>query len=456
MRTPSKWLPKPAVSIGFLQAIDLIPAMPQTIGLDFGTSNTVAVTTTQNSETEPVPFTDRSETFTSLPTLLSFLDTGPTKAPHPEVGPWAIRQFLESFGDVRFIQSLKTFAASAAFKGTGIYGIPFDFESLMATFLRCAFERAGTAFDPASVRLVVGRPVEFAGHNADEKLAMARYRKAFGKLGFEDILFVMEPVGAAFSYAQSLDRDTTILVADLGGGTTDYSLMRFETKAGHLSATPLGRGGVGIAGDTFDYRIIDNVVLPKLGKGSHYKSMGKELEIPPNLFSNFARWHMLSIFKTSDDFKEMKKLLRYCLEPEKIETFIDLVEEDQGYPLYKSVSETKALLSTENEAELTFTPLGADFRAHVKRADFENWIAPDLKRMDKALDVTLEKAGLLEKDIDRVFMTGGTSFVPAVRRQFANRFGQERISGGNELTSVANGLALIGAREDASDWAIAA
>nr|WP_319385704.1 Hsp70 family protein [uncultured Roseibium sp.] len=430
--------------------------MTETIGLDFGTSNTVAVTADGPGATRPVRFQDRDESFTSLPTVLSFLDRGAARSLHPEVGPWAIRQFLESFGDVRFIQSLKTFAASSLFKGTGVYGVRFEFEDLMSTFLRCAFERAGTNFDPAGIRLVVGRPVEFAGYRPDEGLAMERYRKAFRKVGFEDILFVMEPVGAAFSYAQSLQRDTTILVADLGGGTTDYSIMRFETAGGHLKATPLGRGGIGIAGDTFDYRIIDNVVLPKLGKGSAYQSMGKVLEIPPNLFSNFARWHMLSIFKTSDDFKEMKKLLRWCLEADKIELFIELVDEDQGYPLYKSVSETKARLSEEDEAEFSFSPLGADFRATVARKDFESWISGDLAKMDKALDTTLAKAGLQENEIDRVFMTGGTSFVPAVRRQFANRFGAEKISGGNELTSVANGLALIGARADADDWAVAA
>ncbi|MFN3129716.1 Hsp70 family protein [Roseibium sp.] len=428
----------------------------QTIGLDFGTSNTVAMTASMSGAAEAVTFLGDRETVTSLPSVLSFLDKGAAKAPHPEVGPWAIRQFLESFGDVRFIQSLKTFAASAAFKGTGIFGVPFDFESLMATFLTAAFERAHPQINPSQTRLVVGRPVEFAGHNPDEQLAMKRYRSAFRKLGYDDILFVMEPVGAAFSYAQSLKQDTTILVADLGGGTTDYSLMRFETSAGHMHAHPLGRGGIGIAGDTFDYRIIDNVVLPKLGKGSQYKSMGKTLDIPPNLFSNFARWHMLSIFKTSDDFKEMKKLLRWCLDPDQIELFIELVEEDQGYPLYKSVSETKALLSANEEAELTFKPLGPDFKASVARKDFESWIAPDLLKMNRALDSTLERAKLSEDDIDRVFMTGGTSFVPAVRKMFADRFGAERISGGNELTSVANGLALIGARQDAADWSVAA
>ncbi|MEM8702701.1 MAG: Hsp70 family protein, partial [Pseudomonadota bacterium] len=113
-------------------------------------------------------------------------------------------------------------------------------------------------------------------------------------------------------------------------------------------------------------------------------------------------------------------------------------------------------LSAEDEAEFSFSPLGTDFRATVARKDFESWIAGDLAKMDKALDATLAKAGLQENDIDRVFMTGGTSFVPAVRRQFANRFGAEIISGGNELTSVANGLALIGARGDAGDWVAAA
>jgi hypothetical chaperone protein len=429
--------------------------MHRTVGVDFGTSNTVAVTA-DGSGTRPVSFADDTESFTSLPTVLSFLDRRPSGSAHPEVGPWAIRQFLESLGDVRFIQSLKSFAASRAFKGTGIFGKRFAFEDLMATFLRLAFERAGTAFDPAGVRLVVGRPVAFAGHKPDESLAMERYRAAFSRGGFDDILFVMEPVGAAFSFAQGLTRDTTILVADLGGGTTDYSVMRFSTKAGHLSAVPLGRGGIGIAGDTFDYRIIDHVVLPKLGKGSTYQSMGKTLDMPPNLFSNFARWHMLSVFKTSDDFREMKKLLRYCREPEKIELFIDLVEEERGYPLYKAVSATKARPSAEDEAELALAPLGAGFRASVTRKDFDRWIEPDLRRMDAALAATFDKAGLLEADIDWVFLTGGTSLVPAVRRLFAERFGREWISGGNELTSVATGLALIGSRDDAADWAIAA
>ncbi len=430
--------------------------MTKTIGLDFGTSNTVLVEADSNGNTQSLQFGTGADSVMSLATVLSFLDRRPAKRPNPEAGPWAIRQFLESLGDVRFIQSLKTFVASPHFNGTGIYGDRYDFEALMVTFLTLALQKSAVPVVPEGTRLIVGRPVAFAGHTPDDALAMTRYREAFQRAGFHDIQFVLEPVAAAFSFAQTLTDDATILVADLGGGTTDFSLMRFRFGANGLTAEPLSRSGVGVAGDSFDYRIIDNVILPELGKGSQYKSMGKILDIPPNLFSNFAKWHMLSTFKTSDDYKEMKKLLRWCLEPEKIELFIELVDEDQGYPLYKSVSETKARLSSAAEAELTFAPLGSDFRATVCRDQFESWISPELEKINHALNEAIDKAGVSDRDIDRIFLTGGTSFVPTVRKQFERRFGVERLSGGKELTSVANGLALIGAREDAGHWAVAA
>lgn len=426
--------------------------MPRTIGLDFGTSNTVMVNCDSAGATSAFQFGKEPDTFESLATVLSFREDGPGARPTADVGPWAIRQFIEYMGDVRFIQSLKTFVASPLFKGTGVFGHPYDFEGLMETFIARAADHLATPLVAKDTRLIVGRPVTFAGSAPDEQLAMKRYHNALSRFGFSEILFALEPVAAAFSFAERLQENATILVADFGGGTTDYSVMRFSIDGAHLTAKPLSRGGVGVAGDTFDYRIIDKVILPQLGKDSLYQSLGKQLEVPPNLFSNFARWHLLSIFKTSHDFRELKKLLRWCLEPEKIELFIELVEEDQGYPLYKAVSETKSRLSASETASLSFKPLGDNFEVTVARSDFEHWIAGDLARMSTALDNTLLEANLCDTDIDKVFLTGGTSFVPAVRRLFRNRFGDERLSGGEELTSVANGLALIGAREDAASW----
>lgn len=426
--------------------------MPRAFGLDFGTSNTVLAVSEGERAVERVRFGAGDDVHEGIASILSFLRPDPGQEPLAEVGPWAIRQFIEHMGDVRFIQSLKSFVASGQFKGTGVYGRRFDFEGLMHTLLETAFKRTDIQGDLAGARIVVGRPVIFAGGAPDETLAMDRYRRALEGFGFSEVLFVYEPVAAAFSFAQRLEQDATVLVADFGGGTSDYSLMRFSREAGVLHAEPISRGGVGIAGDTFDYRIIDKVVLPELGKGSYYASMGKSLEVPPNLFANFARWHQLSFFKASQDFAELKKLARYCEDEDKIELFIELVEEDQGYPLYKAVSEVKAKLSSEEAAELRFAPIGRDFGVTVRRADFDSWIAEDLERMNRALDETIERAGIDESEIDRVFLTGGTSFVPALRAMFAQRFGADRLTGGEELSSIANGLALIGAREDAHRW----
>jgi hypothetical chaperone protein len=301
---------------------------------------------------------------------------------------------------------------------------------------------------------VVGRPVEFAGAQPNAALAQQRYDAALKRFGFSEILYVYEPVAAAFFFARGLSRSATVLVADFGGGTTDYSIIRFEVAGNTLRAQPMGHGGIGVAGDNFDYRIIDNVILPKLGKGSQYRHMGKTLELPQSLFANFARWNLLSVLKTMNEFRDLKDLLRWCKEPEKIAKLIDLIEDDQGYPLYKAISEAKARLSSEEEVELHFPPLGDEFHVTIARHDFEQWIADDLHRIEKALDEVMNSARVEAGAIDKVFLTGGTSFVPAVRRTFERRFGADKIESGDELLSIANGLAMIGEREDAAQWAV--
>ena len=244
-----------------------------------------------------------------------------------------------------------------------------------------------------------------------------------------------------------------MLVADFGGGTTDYSIIRFESHAGQLTAVPIGHSGVGVAGDHFDFRIIDNVVSPLIGKGTQFRSFDKLLDVPTSYYANFGRWNQLSIFKTLKDFSDLKQLVRSAAEPEKLERFVDLVDHDEGYPLYQAISATKMALSSADEAEFDFAPLGAAGRKTVKRADFEAWIAPDLARIEGALDEVLEKTNTAPEEIDKVFLTGGTSFVPAVRSIFTRRFDAGRIESGGELLSIAHGLALIGESDDVAQWA---
>lgn len=174
--------------------------------------------------------------------------------------------------------------------------------------------------------------------------------------------------------------------------------------------------------------------------------------MPSNYYANFGRWNQLSIFKTLKDFTDLKKLVRQSLEPEKLEAFVDLIEHDEGYPLYNAISATKMQLSKEDETEFYFAPLGEMSRRTVRRSDFEGWIAPKLARIEGALDDVLQSTATAPETIDKVFLTGGTSFVPAVRGIFERRFDADRIESGGELLSIAHGLALIGEHEDIAHW----
>ena len=428
--------------------------MATALGLDFGTTNTV-LAFQDGDGTRSMSFESSAGHSDSMRTCLSFLkdpELG-AQALKVEAGAAAIRTFIDSPGEARFLQSIKTFAASALFQGTLIHARRHQFEDLMEVFLKRLEKYAGTNLGESFSRIVAGRPVKFAGSNPDEMLALSRYNEALTRLGFPEIHFVYEPVAAAFYFAQNLKKDANVLVADFGGGTTDYSLIRFESQAGKLTAIPLGHSGVGIAGDHFDFRIIDNVVSPQIGKGSFYKSFDKVLEVPSNYYANFGRWNQLSIFKTLRDYQDLKQLVRQSLDPERLELFVDLIEHDEGYPLYQAVSATKMALSQAEEVEFYFPPLGPHSKRLVKRSAFEGWIASDLAQIEGALDEVLVKTGTQAGAIDKVFLTGGTSFVPAVRRIFEARFDRDRIESGGELLSIAHGLAVIGARDDIADWA---
>ena len=428
--------------------------MSRALGFDFGTTNSVlALCDAESGAASPLGFSFDNQKVETLRSALCFWkEAGAgTRNIASEIGPWAVERFIEHPDDSRFMQSLKTFAASPLFVGAYVYAKRLRFEDLLEEFFGKLRAHAGQKTLPD--RLVIGRPVEYAGATPQPALAAHRYREALQKFGFSEILFVYEPVAAAFFFARNLRKSATVLVADFGGGTTDFSIMRFNVGKKGVEAQPLAHGGVGIAGDSFDFQIIDKVVLPHLGKGGKYQGMGKVLDLPVGVFSSFARWNMLSVLKFSDEFRDLKRMIRTCLEPEKIQLMIDLIEEDQGYPLYKAVSEAKVRLSRGEETDFAFEPLGKDFHTTIRRADFEGWISGDLARIEASLAATLDQAKLGGERIDRVFLTGGTSFVPAVREIFERRFGAQKIETGDELLSIASGLALIGERDDAAAWA---
>jgi hypothetical chaperone protein len=431
------------------------------LGVDFGTTNTVLAVTDGDGPASLMRFAAPAGEVTAFRSALGF-QAPPGRSGERTItaGPWALEAYAEDPAETRFLQSFKTFAASASFSETQILGRRYRFEDLLSAFLLKLREHAGGEL-PNPRRIIIGRPVVFAGASADEELALSRYETAFRRLGFSDIRYAYEPVGAAFFFARALAAEATVLVGDFGGGTSDFSVIRFERAktgakagdgAGALRAQPLGRSGVGIAGDAFDYRIIDHLVSPELGKGSAYASFGKVLPIPNRYYAAFARWDQLALMRGGRDMREIRALARDAVEPEKIERFIEVLDDNLGYQLYRAVSGLKIALSTEAEAEFRFEAGSIAIARTVARGEFEAWIAPELALIEQAVDAALADAGLAAGDIDRVFLTGGSSLVPAVRRIFQNRFPAERIEAGAELESIASGLALIGREDDVARW----
>ncbi|MDP1556464.1 MAG: Hsp70 family protein, partial [Hyphomonas sp.] len=418
-----------------------------TLGLDFGTTNSVAVLAGADGRTQAMTFRHDNAAFEACRSVLCFWkdeDRGGARA-MMEIGPWAIDQFLELGGDCRFIQSFKTFAASPLFVSTVIHNKNWYFEDLLAAYLRRLSERSGADW-PAQV--VMGRPVQFAGAQPDEKLAQARYETALKRLGFETIHHVYEPVAAAFFYAQRLSDPATILVADFGGGTSDFSILRFDPRAGKVRAQALAHAGIGIAGDAFDQKIIDHVVSPLLGKGSTFRSDGKTLPVPAAFYSRFAQWNQLSIMRHTKDYADLVKLAHMADDPRLIEAFIAFLDADAPYLLYRAVAQLKTALSHAEDARFDLEAGRLKLHRKIARAEFEGWIGEDVRAIQATVGEALARANLGEAGIDRVFLTGGTSLVPAVRRMFETRFGEDRVASGGELTSIAHGLALVGQEPD--------
>jgi hypothetical chaperone protein len=419
------------------------PASP-TIGIDFGTTNTVIAISDGTGEARLVRFDHRGESLSSVLSALCFWSeqTPNGRTTYREAGPWAVEQYLERFGGVRFLQSFKTFAASKAFVQTRIFGAPYHYEDIMAAFLRSVLDHAGLA--TRDCRVVVGRPVRFAGHQADDELAIARYRKAFDLLGVGHARIEHEPVGAAHYASRALPLEGKVLIADFGGGTSDFSLLQMSGADDGRRIQPLGQGGIGIAGDAFDYRIIDHVVAPRLGKDTSYSSFGKKLAIPNRFHANLAAWHHLTMMKGNGDLDALRAIAKFAGDREGIEAFVHVIENDLSLLLYRAVAKVKAELSTRDDAVFEVDLENVAIRAPIACAAFEGWIKADVGRIARALDETLHAAGASHDDVDQIVATGGTSRVPAVRAMLQARFPGRTISDADPLHSIAAGLALMG------------
>ncbi len=421
------------------------------VGFDFGTTNSSVAVVDEAGQVQLASFSSggaETQSFRSVLYFEQYKNNEGAKRTHSLTGPAAIEHYLQTDEKGRLVQSLKSHLSSRTLTGTEVFGRRYKLEELVSRMLSDLRKHAAHQFKEPVRYAMVGRPVRFVGAETedDQEFAVSRLRAAFALAGFEHVEFEMEPVAAAYTYEATLDHEELILIGDFGGGTSDFSLLRVGPEVrrrGRKPADLLGNSGVGLAGDAFDARIIRKLVSPALGSDSEARSLNKLLPaVPAWIYANLERWHYLSFLRTNNVREILKSARIRALEPEKIEALIAVVEEDLGYQLHQAVQELKFKLSRDQNAEFRFRGGGMELRIPVTRASFESWIAEDLMTIEGAVDTLLKSSGVGASAVDRVFLTGGSSFVPAVRRIFESRFGASRIRGGNEFTSVAHGLAL--------------
>ncbi len=414
------------------------------IGLDFGTTNSAIAVADSDRQASLATFAGGSGAFRSI-LYFPAKERGSQQKLETQAGPDAINSYLDADTKGRLIVSIKSYLASNLFTSTSINGRNYTLEDLIAIILRRLRMAVMEQFETSASRVVLGRPVRFAGADteAGEALALKRLQAAAELAGFKEVSFELEPVAAAYQYETQLDRDELVLIGDFGGGTSDFTLAQLGPGRRKEGRSPvIGTSGVAIAGDTFDSRIMMRLVAPKLGLGTHYVSLGKELPVPVWVYTQLSSWHHMFLLKDPKTMGVLREVKNQAAEPEKVAALIQIIMENLGYALYRAVEQTKVSLTDHEIAKFLFAQSIVLMEDSLDRWRFESWIQDDIQKIATCIRSLLDQCGVKTTDIGSVFLTGGSSFVPVVRRYFSRTFGADKLKSGEELTTVAKGLAL--------------
>ncbi|MCP3945100.1 MAG: Hsp70 family protein [Desulfobacteraceae bacterium] len=424
--------------------------MSAIFGIDFGTSNS-ALSVNMDGKVRLLPVDRENPISNSLKSILYFLkEDGLTKS---YVGYEGVKAYIENEADGRYMQSIKTFLPDTAFEKTNIYGKPYTLEELIALFLKVMKQRGQDIIKEEVSDLVLGRPVIFSEDKGRDKLAQERLIRAAQIAGFKNVTFQLEPIAAALAYENSLETgdEQIVLVGDFGAGSSDFTIYKAGKKAGSQAARDrdiLSVGGVYIGGDVFDSEIMREKVAVHYGKDVQAKSMWSDnlFGLSPLVIRKLMQWHLipqLRLPRTLDNIKELKVSAKFK-DKKLLENLENLIHANYGYLLFRSIEKTKCELSDKSQSHINFEDYGICIDELLSREEFEGFIAQKVASINDCIDSTLAKANLSGSDIDVVFLTGGSSYIPMIRQIFEKRIGKDKIRSADAFTSVAYGLGLQG------------
>lgn len=336
----------------------------------------------------------------------------------------------------RLLQGVKSLLGKEHLKTITIFNDKYTVEEIVAIFLSEVRERLSAALNEEVTRAVIGRPVTFVGEN--DELAEKQLRNAGRMAGFTEVELQLEPIGAAYDFSASTTKPQKVLVFDFGGGTLDLSVVTFPNQK------VIANHGIPLGGDLINSRIFLEAVASYFGRGERYGL--NQLPIPENIYRRLQNWFSISLLKTESFASSLENFSYKNTDPQSLENLRALVFSNLGFKLYEEIDRVKKTLSKTDQATLRFEMSESFIEEQLLRPELENIIAEDLENIESLISKSLDDAGLKASDIDVVAMTGGSSLIPAVQDILARRFGREKLKANDTFTSVAAGLALYADR----------
>ncbi|WP_345951981.1 Hsp70 family protein [Mucilaginibacter sp. PAMB04274] len=411
-------------------------------GIDFGTTNSALAI--YNEETKEIQHT------IIIPSLIYFYEQQRSGiAPDYVVGQEAISAYLNEQMSGRFIKSVKQILSRSSFTETRIHNKRYNASDLVAIILKELKSRADKLIGQDCRKAVIGRPVFFDDDNVQkDTLAQTRLSKAAELAGFREVRFQFEPIGAAFAYERTLQKKENVLVADLGGGTTDFTYLVLDPeKAGSKDRKNdmMATGGIYIGGDSFDAAFMWEKGTPYFGKHTQYEATpGKRLTVPKSLFANICSWEQMNFFNGQRIKKDIEDYYYFSGKDRQFKNLITLIEHNLGYAVFRCIEKTKITLSNADTARFAYHEMDIDIEEDVPLSVYEQIIAKDVTRIANYLDEFISHNKIEPSNVDSIFLTGGTSMVGSVQNIFKEKFPHVNLNSGDNFKSVATGLAYSG------------
>ena len=407
--------------------------MQTVCGIDFGTTNSVAALASKEKVTL-VPLEGEKRT---LPTAIFCSKT------ERLFGQIAVNAYMQG-EDGRFMRSMKRILGTDLMNATTlINGKQISFDHLIGSFLKEIKTRSENYSQTEITSVVLGRPVHYQDYNPDaDKLAENKMCEIAKSVGFKNIVFQYEPIAAAFSHEQDLTKDKTALVADLGGGTSDFTIIRIGPhycQKADRKEDILATSGVRVGGNDFDRDLSVSSFMPQFGKGTNYGT--KNLPVPEFLFSHLSEWSQINFMYTPKNIHMVKDILLVSHTPERVKNLLLLLEMQQAHQLLQVVEQAKIDLTIKELVQTFFDNLGESLSFDVHRNDFEKVVQYESDKIVQSMKECLSLANLKSDNIDMLILTGGTSQIPLVQRAIRQLFPNALISDKQRMESVALGLA---------------